>query len=43
MATLKDLHIMNSQDIEGFEDEIEITLSTKFSFEMIHELLSSVR
>lgn len=40
---LKDLHIMNSQDIDGFEDEIELTLATKFSFEMINELISSVR
>lgn len=42
-TAMQGLHIMNSQDIAGFEDEVELTLSTKFSFEMIHELISKVR
>lgn len=42
-TAMQGLHIMNSQDISGFEHEVELTLSTKFSFEMIHELISKVR
>lgn len=42
-SAMQGLHIMNSQDIAGFEHEVELTLSTKFSFEMIHELISKVR
>jgi hypothetical protein len=42
-SAMQGLHIMNSQDISGFEHEVELTLSTKFSFEMIHELISKVR
>ena len=42
-TAMQGLHIMNSNDISGFENEVELTLSTKFSFEMIHELISKVR
>ena len=42
-TAMQGLHIMNSQDISGFDNEVELTLATKFSFEMIHELISKVR
>lgn len=41
--TLKGLHIMNSGDIQGFEDEVDLTLSTKFGLEMIQQLVASAR
>ena len=40
---VKQLHIMNSGDITGFEDEMDMTLRTKFSVEMINHLLTGVR
>lgn len=42
-AILNDLHIVNSGEIDGFQDEVELTLATKFNFGMINELLSAVR
>lgn len=36
--TLKELHVMNSGDILGFRDEMDLTISTKFGYEMIRQL-----
>ncbi|AGH94715.1 hypothetical protein [Pseudobdellovibrio exovorus] len=41
--TLKSLHVTNSGDIQGFEDEVDLTLSTKFGLEMIQQLVASAR
>lgn len=43
LSSIKLLHIVNSSDITGFEDEVDMTLRTKFSLEMINYLLTSVR
>ncbi len=42
-SSMSGLHISNSSDIAGFDDEVETTLSTKFSFEMINQLVTSLR
>lgn len=40
-SKLKTLHVMNSGDIQGFAEEMDLTISTKFGFEMIHQLVAS--
>ena len=40
---MQNLHIMNSGDIDGFQDEIDLTVATKFNFQMINELITSLR
>ena len=42
-SILSQVQLTNSGDILGFEDQVETTIATKFSFEMIHQLVTSVR
>jgi hypothetical protein len=42
-SVMADLHISDSQDIMGFEEDVDLTLATKFSFSLINELISKVR
>lgn len=40
-SKLKTLHVMNSGDIQGFAEEVDLTISTKFGFEMIRQLVAA--
>lgn len=40
---LSQVQLISSGDILGFEDQQDATIATKFNFEMINELISSVR
>lgn len=42
-SVLSQVQPTNSGDIQGFEDQVDASVSTKFSFEMIDQLMASVR
>ena len=42
-SILSQVQLTNSGDILGFEDQVETTIGTKFNFEMIHQLVTSIR